>query len=378
MEFIGEFLMKNIAFFKIDITTASGGERVATNILNTLVNQDAECRYFYISINKTNKKLFFHLDNKILLYYLNKNNIRMRYYFFITLFKLIRHIKKENIHVLLGIGMGTPLISCISKIFVKDLKVISCEHSNLNNRVNNDFFQKINQYIASKFSDKIITLTEKDKNNYIEKFKLQEDKIDYIYNFIDDNLLNLKNKYDINSKKIITVGRFDKVKGYDRLVKIAKEVLEKNLNWEWHIYGDGEEFENIKTLIKENKLENKLILKGKVDNIYELYKEYSFYVMTSYYEGLPMVLLEAKANGLPLISFDIDTGPSEIIRNEIDGYLIENNNMEKMIEKVELLIKNPSIRNEFSNKSKENLNKFEKNKIMEQWINLIENLEDKK
>ena len=96
--------------------------------------------------------------------------------------------------------------------------------------------------------------------------------------------------------------------------------------------------------------------------------------MTSYYEGLPMVLLEAKANSLPLVSFDIDTGPSEIIRNNIDGYLIENNNIEQMIEKIDFMIKNKDIRINFSKKSRENLEKFEKEKIMNQWGKLIENI----
>ena len=287
------------------------------------------------------------------------------------MFNYINIILKNNIDIILNIGVGGIAISFVSKLFNK--KIISCEHSNLKNLNDNSSKRKC-QFLITKFSNKIITLTEKDKINYIRKFNLSENRVDYIYNFIDDMLLNLKGGYNINSKKIITVGRFDKVKGYDRLVKIAQKVLEENKDWKWHIYGDGEEFENINSLIKENQLEERLILKGKVDNIYELYKEYSFYVMTSYYEGLPMVLLEAKANNLPLVSFDIETGPSEIIRNGIDGYLIENNNLKQMIEKIDYLIKNENIRKKFSDKSKENLNKFEKDKIVNQWIDLIENI----
>lgn len=373
MAIVGENNMNNIAFLKIDITTIGGGERVGANLINEFVKENIADKYFYISINKKRKESFFDLNDKISIKYLNKNNIRMRYYFFIASFKLIRYIKKEKINILINIGMGTGIISCICKIFIKNLKVISCEHSNLNNKVNNTISQKFSQYIASKFSNKIITLTEKDKKNYINKFNLSEDKVDYIYNFIDDNLLNLKNEYDINSTKIITVGRFDKVKGYDRLVKIAKKVLEKNPDWEWHIYGNGEEFKNIETLIKENQLENKLILKGETSNIYKLYKEYSFYVMTSYYEGFGMVLIEAKANYLPIVSFNCPTGPEEIIKDEIDGYLIENNNINQMVKKINFLIENTDVRKNFSNRSKINLDKFKKEIIMKKWKKLIIN-----
>lgn len=362
--------MVKICIVKEDITQKGGSERVACLLMNEL------SKYFEIvcvSIKKANEKPAYFLDCKIKVEYLSLSQKRIRYQIFGLFFKYISFIFHNKIDIVLNIGVGGIAVSFITKLIKNKIKIISCEHSNLKN-LNDNASKRKCQFLITKFSDKIITLTKKDKINYIQKFNLSENRVDYIYNFIDEKLLNLKNEYNIDSKKIITVGRFDKVKGYDRLVRIAKKVLEKNKDWEWHIYGDGEEFENINFLIKENQLEEKLILKGKVDNIYELYKEYSFYVMTSYYEGLPMVLLEAKANNLPLVSFDIETGPSEIIRNGVDGYLIENNNLEQMIEKIDYLIKNENVRKKFSDKSKENLDKFEKNKIINQWIELIENI----
>ena len=118
-------------------------------------------------------------------------------------------------------------------------KLYRVQHSNLKNLNDNSSKRKC-QFLITKFSNKIITLTEKDKINYIRKFNLSENRVDYIYNFIDDMLLNLKGGYNINSKKIITVGRFDKVKGYDRLSRKLPKSLEENKDWKWHIYGDGE------------------------------------------------------------------------------------------------------------------------------------------
>lgn len=360
--------MKKICIVKEDITQKGGSERIACLLMNELSNK---FEVYCISIKKANDIPAYPLNSKIKIKYLSSSSKRIRYQLVKLLFKYINIVLKNKIDIILNIGVGGIAISFISKLF--NNKIISCEHSNLKN-LNDNLSKRKCQFLTAIFSNKVITLTEKDRINYIQKFNLSEDRVDYIYNFIDDELLNLKNKYNINSKKIITVGRFDKVKGYDRLVKIAKKVLEKNKDWEWHIYGNGEEFKNIKTLIKENQLEDRLILKGKVDNIYELYKEYSFYVMTSYYEGLPMVLLEAKANNLPLISFDIETGPSEIIRNGVDGYLIENNNLEEIEEKINYLIVNKNIRKEFSDRSKENLDKFEKNKIINRWLEIINGL----
>ena len=106
--------------------------------------------------------------------------------------------------------------------------------------------------------------------------------------------------------------------------------------------------------------------------MYDIYKNYSIYVMTSYREGLPLVLLEAKANSLPIVSFDCLTGPSEIVRDGVDGYLIECYNEGKMVDKLSKLIENPCLRKEFSDKSRENLDKFGKNKIIKQWETLID------
>lgn len=93
--------------------------------------------------------------------------------------------------------------------------------------------------------------------------------------------------------------------------------------------------------------------------------------MTSRYEGLPMVLLEAKANKLPIVSFDIDSGPSDIIRNNLDGYLIEPFDVEEMANKVNFLIESPEKRKIFSANSDVNLEKFSKKNIMNKWLNLI-------
>ena len=93
--------------------------------------------------------------------------------------------------------------------------------------------------------------------------------------------------------------------------------------------------------------------------------------MTSKFEGLPMVLLEAKTWGLPLLSFDIMTGPSEIIQNGVNGYLIPAYNMELFRKKIERLITDKELRMSFSNKSQIDMDKFELNNIMNKWYHVL-------
>ncbi len=94
--------------------------------------------------------------------------------------------------------------------------------------------------------------------------------------------------------------------------------------------------------------------------------------MTSYFEGLPLVLLEAQQYKLPIVSFNCPTGPSEIIRDNVNGFLIENYNVNLMVEKLSLLIENEELRKSFSDNALLDIDKFSRSRIIKQWLNLIE------
>ena len=162
-------------------------------------------------------------------------------------------------------------------------------------------------------------------------------------------------------------------KNYELLIQIAEEIFETPdaNDWEWHIYGEGELREKLESMIHDKNLEDKVILKGQSRDIYSKYSEYAFLVMTSRYEGFPMVLTEGLACGLPLIGFDIYTGPSEIIENEHNGFLINKDDKKEMIDKIKLLIKNPNLCVDMSKHAKECALKFDVEYIGEEWINLF-------
>ena len=96
--------------------------------------------------------------------------------------------------------------------------------------------------------------------------------------------------------------------------------------------------------------------------------------MTSYVEGLPLVLLEAKANHLPIVSFDIISGPSDIIENDDDGYLIPAFDTGLMAEKIAYLLTNKSERIRLSAASAHRMDRFDKKNILNQWRELISGL----
>ena len=234
--------------------------------------------------------------------------------------------------------------------------------------------KKFQRYFGAKAADKIITLTIEDRDNYIRQYKIDSNKVECIYNWIDS--IDIVEKYDINSKKLITVGRFDKQKGYDYLSKVAVNVLSKYPDWQWDIYGSGDENIKEKLIVelKEAGVITQVNFKGNVKGIENIYPNHGIYVMTSRYEGLPLVLLEAKQYGLPIVSFNCPTGPSEIVLDGENGYLIDNFDTNEMSNKICELIENEELRESFSRNSMNDTEKFNKETILQQWVDLIEEM----
>ena len=178
-------------------------------------------------------------------------------------------------------------------------------------------------------------------------------------------------KCSLHSKQIVSVGRLTYQKGFDMLIDVAKDVLEKNKEYKWLILGDGEDKNRLQEKINKYNLQDRLILKGKVSNVEDYYKNSSLYVMTSRFEGLPMTLLEAKSYKMPIVSFDCPTGPSEIIRNNINGYLVKANDIKEMSNKVNSVLLDDKKLKKFSDKAELDIDKFNINSIINKWINIL-------
>ena len=232
------------------------------------------------------------------------------------------------------------------------------------------FLQKpLKKFMVCK-SDFVITLTKESAD--ILKEKYNNKNIFYIPNPIDP-ILNNNSLYDSKSKKIITVGRISYQKNYETLVKVAAQALPNLPEWTWDIYGNGDEQikKNLISSIKDNRLENRLNLKGVDNNIYNLYEKYSFIVMTSRYEGFPMVLLEALSKKLPMIAFDISTGPKEIILEDKNGHLVKPFDVEEMSKKIIALANDPNKRIEMSKYNETYRNNYSIEQIIVKWNDLL-------
>ena len=364
--------MDNIAFMVSNLSILGGTERV-TALLSRELNKFYNCSI--ITFYRPGK-IVYEIDKNIEVFNLYEKKYRLREVWLDSILKISKFIKERDIKVIVVVGRNNGILPILLKPFCK-AKIVYCEHNSINAYKMYNFgfakrvWKKIFQYLVNNHTDMVVTLTDTDLN-YYKKKNIRSCKIP---NFLDEKLLHNGFCYNNYSKKILTVARIDYQKGIEFLLEAANTVLHHYPDWEWHIYGgfyDVDYKRKIESLQKKYHLEKKVIFKGNSENVYEVYKDYSFFVLTSRYEGFGMVLLEAKSYNLPTLSFNIESGPSEIIREGIDGYLIEPFDIAKMSEKIEYLIKHEEKRIVFSKNARGNLNDFSKEVVINQWKQLLD------
>lgn len=177
-----------------------------------------------------------------------------------------------------------------------------------------------------------------------------------------------------DNKQAIYVGRFNEQKGLEYLVDAWAKVYRRHPDWTLHLYGDGEQKNMLENLIKDAKLQDVVIIHQPTPQIMDRYLESSIFVLTSRFEGLPMVLIEAMACGLPIVSFNCPWGPADIIKNEEDGFLVEYLNTDDEAERICQLIENPQLRKTMGTNARKNIRRYERDTVMKQWTELFARL----
>ncbi len=172
-------------------------------------------------------------------------------------------------------------------------------------------------------------------------------------------------------KKVIAVGRHTYQKGFDLLLKVWSEVVKVHPDWVLEIYGDNQGETALEEQAEKMKLTPYVHFFDPVSAIDEKYKQASFLLMTSRYEGFGLVLIEAMANGLPCIAFDCPTGPGEIIEDGSNGYLISDFNLVDYKNKVLHLMENEKSRKEMGENAIKSVDKYHIDTIMKQWDSLF-------
>lgn len=178
---------------------------------------------------------------------------------------------------------------------------------------------------------------------------------------------------DVMNKRVIAVGRLDYQKGFDRLIQAWQLVQHtgKFTDWKLDIFGQGEWREMLQQMIDKAELQNTVCLNRPTKQIGEEYVKSDMLVMSSNYEGFPMVMIEAMACGLPVVSFDYKCGPKDIIQTGINGLLVPNGDIQALADAMMKVMEDEAYRKMLSLNARKVVDTYSEQAVMSQWIRLF-------
>lgn len=179
---------------------------------------------------------------------------------------------------------------------------------------------------------------EKQRHYFKEKYR---NKIHVLYNPVSEEMLNITPVYDNNIYTICSVGRLEKQKNFKLLIDSFENAFVGTGNVVLRIFGEGSCHEELNDYIQGKGLQNRVYLMGRSNNIAEVLRQASLFVLSSDFEGMPNALIEAMACGLPCVSTDCPTGPSDLIDNMHNGLLVKVSDVNSMSDGLRFMFDNP-------------------------------------
>ena len=218
-------------------------------------------------------------------------------------------------------------------------------------------------------ADVVVCLTNADAMNY-SKAK----RVEVIPNFAE-NVISTETKAshqdERDGKRAVFVGRLCPEKDPLRLLRLWRNIVAKHPAWRLDIYGKGELEDAVRMEIERLGIADSVILHGHTSDVSEVYGSADILLLCSRTEGLPMVLIEAMRNGLPVVSTDCPYGPSDIIEDGETGLLVPQNNDDAFVEAVSALMTDESLRIRMGERAKVKAVRFSKDVIIQRWKKLF-------
>ena len=369
--------------FVIGSLQGGGAEHVLTTVCNNLANRGHEVILFYnfqfkayyvddkvrqIDINSFEKDTS---EGTLLTRYYNKVANRLRDYCYFKNF-----VKKEK----------PDVVTCFLQNWAWQLALICKGRVPLVYSERNTFdwdYKCITDKLCKKvwyhFGDAVTVMTYYDKAYLRGTYK----NVYVMHNPLSYTPLSREEFESSFSqrKNILACGRLVPDKGFDKLIQAFANISNDFPEWEVNIAGQDMQNSNysfvLKEMVKNYGLENRIHFIGFHKDMDIIMKQHSVFCLCSQHEGFPNVLSEALSMGMAVVSFDIVTGPREIIIDGLDGIIIDNQNVDALTEGLKKLISDENLRKAFGIKALENIMRFNPSFIIDKWELMYETLSKK-
>ena len=344
---------------------AGGAERVISQLINYWSNHGIEC--YLVLIEKDEH--FYPINDNICVKEIGTKS-KNRFINKILCYSEVRRItKKINPSVVLSLPEEIGIYVILSLLFTS-IPVVVSERNNpwlMPYKKSTRLLRKL----MYPFAKGIIFQTENASKFFSEKIRK---KGVVLPNPVDLSRIDFAaKKINSNSYKIISAGRLEKQKNFALLIDAFGIVHKRLPQCTLNIYGEGSERSYLENKVIENGLEGVVFLPGKTDRIIEKMQESRMFVMSSDYEGVPNVLIEAMSVGLPCVSTDCEPGgAASIIDNAENGFLVPIGNAEMLADRIIEVLTCSELEHRFIENGKKVREKYNINSVSPMWLRFLQ------
>ena len=323
-----------------------GSERVCVNLANEWAKQHD---VHIVVLNLDNDVNTHLLDNRVHVHELGVSRLR---YAAIPMFRYIRKYKPKFMFVF-GMEMAV-ILNKLKKLRLTDTKLIVRVLNNVNISLvkEDDVSPIVENYLKKAQSqledmDMVISQCNAMGKMLLGNGTVSEDKLRVIYNpvstelikCVDNKRLRVTHSENVSGNRITYIGRVDPQKQPDQLIEAFAMIRERIPDATLRIVGDGHLMEQTRKQVKDLEIDEAVIFDGIRKDMDNVYCDTDVVILCSQYEGMPNALIEAIGCGIPVVSYDCPIGPAEIIEDGVNGFLVEQDNIEMLAQKTVLALK---------------------------------------
>ncbi|MDE7539533.1 glycosyltransferase family 4 protein [Gluconobacter sphaericus] len=351
------------AFVIQDLKGFGGTERSTSVIMNGLARRDCDVRLVELVGRDAPA---FPLAPGISVTSLFDRSIKIFNSWFRIVWRLSRFLKREKIDTLVVVE-STHALYGVAAARLAGVRCVVWEHFNFNVTLNRR--KRVwGRQIAARWADDVVVLTRRDTALWREGTTVRA-RLTAIPNMAPPVT---KRPYPATSRMVLAAGRLTEQKGYDLLLR-AWRIVEQDpasMGWDLLIRGDGPDRD---ALLQQAEGLHCVTIVPATGDIDADYARAALFVASSRYEGLPMVLLEAMSAGVPVVAFDCETGPAEIVRDGETGFLVPPEEPEALAVALLELMRAPERRQAMSAAARVRAAAFQEGPVMACWMELLQN-----
>lgn len=327
---------KKVLFLHKWFALSGGVERVHQNLSNALASEGITSEFYVYDIKGDMKAGFDKLQETK-----KATHPKQDVGFLKKLLHLFDHIKKHDIDVIIAATETANILAALCALRFPTLSVVYTRHCafDVSDQKLSPAKIKLLYNFYSLTGGSIVTVSGSLQQELLQNIKLGRKHVEFIPNAVVDEQVIAKSLTNTDnfesSDYFCAVGRLVEQKGFDMLIQAYAKAHQKNNNLpKLIIVGIGDLLDELTELAQSYNVIEHIEFYGFTDNPYYIIRNAQAFVLSSRHEGMPTALVEAMYLNTPVIAFDCPTGPSELIENGMNGFLVEDGNIDKLAEAI--------------------------------------------